>query len=94
MSDENYMFNNDLRQAELVIEGILESYRKKYSGMTVRMKKGKYKGRNAVISGVISDDYRGRLAFLCMVQRVDGQGALNSDGESRSYLPSDWFELI
>lgn len=87
-------FDTELKRHEVSIEIILKHYRNLCNGKSVRMLKGKYKGRVAIINGVMSDGSNGRLCFLCMVQRVDDTGCLNSDGDSRSFLPREYFEFI
>ena len=58
-----------------------------------RLLTGKYAGRECSIEGVIPDAEEGFL-YLCYVQRADGRGALNTDGESRAYRPAREFELL
>lgn len=84
-------FDTKLKRHELAIKKILDLYREKCNDVEVKILMGKYKGRKARIRGVISD---GGLYFLCMVQRADGKGALNSDVASRSYLPREYFEFV
>lgn len=84
--EEKLIFHNN------EIERITQLYRTHYKGRPVKMVQGKYKGRIAQLDGVIP--WNGGLAFLCMVQRVDGTGALNSDAHTRSYLTRDYFEFI
>lgn len=63
-------------------------------GTRVRIVKGKYAGRTAIIDGLILCLYRNEPLYLCMVERADGTDVLNSDGESRRYRTQDEFELL
>ena len=63
-----------------------------YKGRIVVLNTGKYKGREAVIDGILPDCYEGVL-FLCMVLRKDRSEMLNSDAESRSYRHQYEFTL-
>lgn len=67
-----------------------------YKGKHVRMKSGRYAGREAVIDGVMYDEYHGCFMFCCMVLRLRGKPGeyLNSDGESRRYWRREDFEVL
>ena len=64
-----------------------------WHGTKVKLLTGKYEGREALIEGVIPDEKHG-LLFLCMVQRADDKGSLNTDTESRLYRPISEFREL
>ncbi len=82
-------------EAKLVedVYAMVQNISQRVSGMKVKMTRGKYQGRMAMLEGAIIS-HRGQVAYLCMVQRADGDGPINGDCASRSYLPADWFEEI
>jgi len=72
---------------------MVQNISQRVQGTRVRMAKGKYQGRVAELSGAIIN-FDGQVAYLCYVERADGNGAINGDCASRSYLPADWFDVL
>ncbi len=75
-----------------VISYILESH-KCYEGRKVRILVGKYRLREAIISGMIVDNEHG-LLFCCMVLRKGTDEPLNADAETRCYRKVEEFVLV
>jgi hypothetical protein len=83
----------ELVSNEQQIGKTIADYQREYLGKVVRLKTSKYKGREAVIDGVVYNG--GKFGFGCMVLRSDGSRIpLNSDGDSRAYRPRSHFEFV
>ncbi len=80
------MRNEDIQILADTIKSLTSIVAHKTMGREVVLLKGKYHGRCGIIRGVIPDVEHGFL-YLVMAQREDGQGDLNTDGASRSYIP-------
>ena len=84
------MRNEDIQILADTIKSLTSIVAYRTMGREVILMKGKYHGRLGILRGVIPDVEHGFL-YLVMVQREDGQGDLNTDGASRSYIPRDHF---
>lgn len=74
------------------LNNMVDDISRRTTDLSVKILVGKYKGRQALLQGCIHT-HKGFL-FLCMVERADGSGPLNSDPESRSYRPESEFEVL
>lgn len=74
------------------VAAMVKNISQRVIGMRVQMTRGKYSGRAAELGGAIIG-YDGRIAYLCYVERTDGNGPINGDCASRSYLSADWFRV-
>ncbi len=78
-------------QVKLAIGKYLREY-EKFKGREVLITMGRYKGRVAIIKGILVDNNDG-LRFCCYVLQKNGE-ILNTDAESRWYRPVSHFELL
>lgn len=70
-----------------------ERLRARWVGSRVRLLRGRYAGREAVLDGVTLTDEGPR--FLCMVTRMsDPEEYLCSDAETRAYRRAEDFEVL
>lgn len=79
------------RLAKLVAE-TRANIQARTKGKEVTMTAGRYKGRHAIIDGVILSD-RCEWLFCCWILRADGSGLLDTGGDSRSYHAESDFAL-
>ena len=75
------------------VSAMVQNISQRVQDMRVCMKRGKYTGRMARLCGAIIG-HDGQIAYLCMVERTDGNGYINGDCASRSYLTEEYFNVM
>lgn len=82
------------RETAAIMRDLLQASKQRNRGRRVKILVGKYAGREALIDGISFNVETGFWLFLCMVQKLDGTGHLNSDAESRTYRPTMDIDFI
>lgn len=92
--NEPFVQPGDQALLDLLTQRTKEMY-ERWKGTKVRMLMGRYKGRTGEIAGVLSETgYHPGFKFLIYITRMDGDGYLNSDWQTRTYHPVTDFERI
>ena len=84
-----------IRETRALVQERVKELRARHVGQRVTLTAAAgptAQGREAVIEHVAFID--GDVLFLCMVERVDGEGPLNTKPWSRSYRPWSHFKEI